>query len=218
MAQSAPAAEELAYALITPYSLHKSRTGGIIARLLWANVKLVAARMYAPRPDGSFIDEYCDALYDPDERHIPLRYQKMLIGYIVRNFGKPNVRGISNRMFVLVFRGQNAVHEVVEAVGHISQHVQGDNVRGTFGDFIGEDSRLVEGDPGYRSRVRRFERYARLREVEVDRMQNDLFEPAVLTGISPGMTEAHLEDPAQVCLQRRRPRAGRAGRAGPGPD
>jgi hypothetical protein len=59
--------EELAYALITPYSLHKSRTGGIIARLLWANVSLVAARMYAPSPDGDFIQRYCDAIYDPEE-------------------------------------------------------------------------------------------------------------------------------------------------------
>lgn len=40
--------QELAYALVTPYSLHKSRTGGIIARLMWADVRMVAARMYAP--------------------------------------------------------------------------------------------------------------------------------------------------------------------------
>ena len=72
MIADGPANEELAYALITPYSLHKSRTGGILARLLWANVRLAAARMYAPRPDGDFVRRYCDALYDPQERHVPL--------------------------------------------------------------------------------------------------------------------------------------------------
>ncbi|MHC4591418.1 MAG: hypothetical protein ACYS8L_01840, partial [Planctomycetota bacterium] len=79
MAQHEEGGEELAYALITPYSLHKSRTGGIIARLLWANVKLVAARIYAPRPESRFLEEYCDAIYDPEERHVPLHYQKLII-------------------------------------------------------------------------------------------------------------------------------------------
>ena len=41
--------EELAYAIITPYSMRKSRTGGIIARLISrTGLDLVAARMFAP--------------------------------------------------------------------------------------------------------------------------------------------------------------------------
>jgi len=49
-------AEQLAYALITPYSLYKSRTGGIIGRLLGsARLELVAARMFV------FSDEFADA-------------------------------------------------------------------------------------------------------------------------------------------------------------
>ncbi len=193
MAQPSKPADELAYALVTPYSLHKSRTGGIIARLLWANVRLVAARMYAPRPDGRFVEEYCDALYDPDERQIPLRYQEMLIGYIARNFGKPNVRGISNRLMLLVFQGPNAVREIAEASGHISRNVQGDNVRGTFGDFTQEDVARVEADASYRAWRERFAKYDRLRWAELDGMRNDLFEPAVLIGTSPEMTAAHLK-------------------------
>jgi nucleoside diphosphate kinase len=193
MAQSQKARDELAYALITPYSLHKSRTGGIIARLLWANVRLVAARMYSPRPDGRFIEDYCGALYDPAELHIPLRYQKMLIDYIVRNFGKPNARGISNRLMLLVFQGPDAVRDITEASGHISRNVQGDNVRGTFGDFLQEDAARLECDPTYQAWKKRFEKYEKSREIELEGMKNDLFEPAVLIGISPEMTEAHLK-------------------------
>ncbi len=193
MTQPPKGAEELAYALITPYSLHKSRTGGIIARLLWANVKLVAARMYAPRPGSGFVEEYCDAIYDPGARHIPLRYQKMIIEYILKNFGKPNVRGISNRLVALVFRGPNAAHEIAEAAGHISQHVQGDNVRGTFGDFLREDSQNLAQDPAYRDRMTLLDKYRALREVELEPSRNDLFEPAVLTGTAPEINEAHLK-------------------------
>jgi len=192
MAEEASKAEELAYALITPYSLHKSRTGGILARLLWANVKLAAARMYAPRPDGEFIRRYCDAIYDPEERHVPLNYQKLLIQYVYENLGRPNARGISNRALVVVFRGPQAQRDIVNAVGHIGRDVRGDDVRGTFGDFIEEDW----ASPAVReARARALDalgRYPALQKIELPERRNCFFEPAVLTGVSPQMTEAHL--------------------------
>ena len=41
--------QQLAYVIITPYSLHKSRTGGILTRLITrTGCELVAARMFAP--------------------------------------------------------------------------------------------------------------------------------------------------------------------------
>ena len=41
--------EELAYAILTPYSMRKSRTGGIVARLISrTGLDLAAARMFAP--------------------------------------------------------------------------------------------------------------------------------------------------------------------------
>ncbi len=192
MTQAGPRKEELAYALITPYSLHKSRTGGILARMLWANVRLVAARMYAPRPGSDFIRKYCDAIHDAQERHVPLRYQKMLIQYVLESFGRPNVRGISNRMMVLVFRGPTAQQDVVAAVGHISQAVRGDDVRGTFGDFIEED---LESPCLQQARARAQEglsRYPALQKVELGVRHGQFFEPAVLTGVSSDMTAAHL--------------------------
>jgi nucleoside diphosphate kinase len=193
MAQSRQQGGELAYALVTPYSLHKSRTGGILARLLWANVELVAARMYAPHSGSPFLEEYCDAIYDPAERFVPLHYQKILIEYVVKNFGRPNARGISNRLTLLVFRGANAEREIADAAGHVSRHVQGDNVRGTFGDYFREDSSTLEGDPDYRSRQRLLEKYEKLAAVEQQAPRNDFFEPAVLTGVSAEMTERHLK-------------------------
>jgi len=193
MSAASHTSDELAYALITPYSLHKSRTGGILARLLWANVTLVAARLYAPRPGSRFIRDYCDVIYDPQARNIPLRFQKLLIEYIVKNLGKPNPRGISNRMVLLVFRGPHAIGDITEAVGHISQDVKGDNVRGTFGDFVGAASSTVASDPHYRDRLGLVARYPALEKLQLPTGRTWFFEPAVLTGITAEMTERHLK-------------------------
>ena len=44
--------QELAYVILTPYTLFKSRTGGIIARLITrTGLELVGARMFAPSPE-----------------------------------------------------------------------------------------------------------------------------------------------------------------------
>lgn len=185
--------DELAYALITPYSLHKSRTGGIIARLLWANVRLVAARMYAPRPESDFIQDYCDAIYDPHEEHVPLRHQKTLIEYIANNFGKPNARGISNRLVLLVFRGPNGIADIGQAVGHFSRSVQGDNVRGTFGDFIQEEPPSVAADECRMARRLLLSRYPALQDIEAPPSRNQFFEPGALTATTARMTEEHLK-------------------------
>ena len=44
--------KELGYVLITPYTLRKSRTGGVLGRLLSrTGLDLVAARMFGPSPE-----------------------------------------------------------------------------------------------------------------------------------------------------------------------
>ena len=185
--------DEIAYALITPYSLHKSRTGGIIARLLWSNVRLVAARMYAPKSGSGLITEYCDAIYDPAGRAVPISYQKLLIQYVLENFDQPNVRGISNRMMLLVFRGPNAQAEVVRAVGHIGEDVRGDDVRGTFGDFVSDNLASPVVHEAARNAAAAMNRYPVLQKIELPDRRNSFFEPAALVGTAAVMTEAHLK-------------------------
>ena len=58
-------ADELTYALITPYSLLKSRTGGILGRLLsLTNLEIIGATMFAP--SDSFVDKYCATIEEQD--------------------------------------------------------------------------------------------------------------------------------------------------------
>jgi nucleoside diphosphate kinase len=70
--------QQLAYVIITPYSLHKSRTGGILSRLISrTGLDLAAARMFAP--SAELVQKYSEAIVsanDPQDRKI----QEMIAG------------------------------------------------------------------------------------------------------------------------------------------
>jgi len=125
-------ATELAYAMITPYSLHKSRTGGIIGRLVsLSRLNLVGIRMYAP--GDAWVDEYVEILRRSDLEN-PVR--SAFIDYVDENLRRDNPLGLSNRCMVLLFEGENAFqHLMDDVVGHASPRVTGHTVRGTYGDF-----------------------------------------------------------------------------------
>ena len=61
--------EELSYAIVSPYSMRKSRTGGIIARLISrTGLDLVAARMFAPSKELN--QRYAETIVtESDARH-----------------------------------------------------------------------------------------------------------------------------------------------------
>jgi len=124
--------EELAYALITPYSLHKSRTGGIIGRLIsLARLDLVGVHMYAP--SDAWVDEYLAILRQSDHAN-PAR--EAFTQYVDQNLRRDNPLALSNRCLVLLFKGENALaHLLDDVVGHASPEVTGHTVRGTYGDF-----------------------------------------------------------------------------------
>jgi nucleoside diphosphate kinase len=126
-------AKELTYVLITPYSLLKSRTGGVIGRLLsLCQLELVGARMYAP--SDAFVDAYSKTIEDED---LPPSLKSVVRQYVNDNFRKNNKFGISNRFMVLLFEGENAVNHLYEdVVGPISQDVKGNTIRGTYGDLV----------------------------------------------------------------------------------
>jgi len=127
-------APELAYALITPYSLLKSRTGGIIGRILaLSGLDLVGARLYAPSDE--FVSEYRGILA---RQEMGPELKKGLLSYLDDYFRKDNRLGITNRTFLLLLEGEDAIGRIRESVGSLSDpQAQGDTVRGTYGDFIG---------------------------------------------------------------------------------
>jgi len=125
--------DELTYALITPYSLLKSRTGGIFARLLsLADLEFTGARMYAP--SDAMVDRYCELIRG---ERMSSSVRDALVRYVQSTFKRNNRFGISNRAVLLLFRGPDAVHKMYdEVVGSVTPDVKGDTVRGTYGDLV----------------------------------------------------------------------------------
>jgi nucleoside diphosphate kinase len=128
-------AQQLAYVIITPYTLHKSRTGGILARLITrTGLELAAARMFAP--SAELVRKYCDVIIssaDPQDRRI----QELIRDYIQRNLAPDPKSKRPRRAMVLLFRGEEAVRKVRSVVGNISAKRRGgETIRDTYGDFI----------------------------------------------------------------------------------
>lgn len=132
--------QELAYVIITPYSLHKSRTGGILSRLITrTGLELTGARMFAPSPE--LVKKYSEAIVsanDPQDRRI----QELIYHYILQNLMPDPKTGRRRRLMMLLFRGDDAVRKTRSVIGNISAERRGgETIRDTYGDLI-----IDEGD------------------------------------------------------------------------
>lgn len=127
-------AEELSYVLLTPYTIRKSRTGGIVSRLISrTGLDLVATRMFAPSKELS--EKYAAGLVtDKDPSHIAA--QEQIQKYVLNNFSSEKA-GTQPRVMLLVFKGEDAVKKIRESVGHIlNERTSGETIRDTYGDYV----------------------------------------------------------------------------------
>ncbi len=134
--------EQLAYVIITPYSLYKSRTGGILSRLISrTGLDLVAARMFAPSEE--LARKYSAATVsanDPQDQRI----QELIRQYILKNFAPDPKTGRRRRVMVLLFKGDDAVRKVRSVVGNLSPDRRvGETIRDTYGDLVLEEDGSV---------------------------------------------------------------------------
>ena len=141
-------AQELAYVIITPYSLYKSRTGGIMARLLSrTGLDLTAARMFAPSHE--LVQKYSQVVVsanDPQDRRI----QELIREYIAKKLAPEAKTGRRRRAMVLLFTGEDAVRKVRSVVGNFSEdgRTAGETIRDTYGDLIlDEHDKVVYFEP-----------------------------------------------------------------------
>ncbi len=135
-------AQQLAYVIITPYSLHKSRTGGILTRLITrTGLDLVGARMFAP--SAELIKEYSDktiSANDPQDRRI----QELIYNYILQNLAPDPKTGRKRRVMMLLFQGEDAVRKTRSVIGNISADRRGgETIRDTYGDLILDENGQV---------------------------------------------------------------------------
>src|SRR3569623_262488 len=135
-------AQQLAYVIITPYSLHKSRTGGILARLITrTGLDLVGARMFGP--SEALVKEYSQAIVsanDPQDRRI----QELIRDYILQNLSPDPKTHKRRRVMMLLFMGEDAVRKTRAVIGNSSASRRGgETIRDTYGDLILDENDYV---------------------------------------------------------------------------
>jgi len=125
--------KELGYVLITPYTLRKSRTGGVLGRLLSrTGLDLVAARMFGP--SAELVQRYAELIRANEEVWPEIR--ELLSDYIERELS-PSADGQCHRVLMLLFEGENAVRKLRDAIGGFEDSIESsDTIRGTYGDYI----------------------------------------------------------------------------------
>ncbi|MGI8957020.1 MAG: nucleoside-diphosphate kinase [Chthoniobacterales bacterium] len=131
-------ADQLSYVIVTPYSMRKSRTGGIVSRLISrTGLDLIGGRMFAPSQE--LVRRYTEGIVtSKDPRHRAT--QELLRDYVLKNFTgeRDNQRP---RVLLLVFRGQDAIEKIRHVVGHIvHERTSGETIRDTYGDYITDES------------------------------------------------------------------------------
>src|SRR5580658_5286368 len=129
---------QLAYVILTPYSLYKSRTGGVLSRLISrTGLDLCAIRMFAP--SAELAREYAENIisaHDSQDRKI----QELLKDYILHQFIPDPKTGRRRRVLMMLFRGDEAVRKVRAVVGNLSpERRSGETIRGTYGDLITDE-------------------------------------------------------------------------------
>ncbi len=126
--------DQLAFALLTPYTIRKSRTGAVVSRLLGrTSAELIATQIFTPSLEVS--RRYADSVHgspDPEGE----KYRVRIHDYILENL-PPRPNGLRNRTLMLVFRGENARSEIADAVGKLNlSNTTGETIRDTYGDLV----------------------------------------------------------------------------------
>lgn len=132
---------ELSYVLITPYSLMKSRTGGILARLLSrTDLAFVGAQILTP--SAEFAEKYAASLRSNLGKSDPFA-AKLFSDYVLENM-MPLEDGSKVRIMMLLFRGEDACRKLAEIVGgvlpnakhRLCDNIIGETIRDTYADLV----------------------------------------------------------------------------------
>ena len=128
----------LSYVVVTPYTIAKSRTGGVISRLLSrVDLELVAAQIVTP--DEIFTHEYASALRRQAVQNLTSGIE-LLADYVERNLGPSG--GRRHRSLVLVFRGEDPCEKLSDVCGALYpenrsvESITGETIRDTYADLI----------------------------------------------------------------------------------
>ena len=145
-------AHTLSYVMVTPYTIVKSRLGGVISRLISRiDLELVAAQMITP--DEEFTREYAELIRSAHPGELNSG-RKLLADYIESHLGPSG--GRKHRSILLIFKGENPCIKLSEICGGIFprekdfdsldiESLNGETIRDTYADLIysQEDPRKI---------------------------------------------------------------------------
>ncbi len=137
--------KRLAYVLITPHTIRKSRTGAVLSRLLGNTTSLlVGAQIVAL--DAVMTEAFAASIREGANVDEEL-YRSLIRSYIRRNFA-PSEDGRRHRALMLLFCGERVHEELMTITGHFISPDSGETIRGAFGDeVIDEDGRVRYFEP-----------------------------------------------------------------------
>ncbi len=139
--------QSLSYVLVTPYTVAKSRTGGVLSRLLSRiSLELVGAQMIAM--DQTITEEYASIIRSR-EKDEGANTSNLLSSYIEQNLGPTG--GVKHRSLLLLFKGEHPCEELAKVVGsfqkeaRLVENVTGMSIRDTYADLIYTDEKKESG-------------------------------------------------------------------------
>lgn len=134
---------ELAFVLINPYTIAKSRTGGVIARFIGrTGLNFVGTRMFGPSKD--LVEAYASLLRKayPD----PAGTRDLIADYVLTSYMPDASSDRPQRVMLLLLEGNDAVKKVWRAAGSAAlKWGRGETIRDTYGDYVPGD----DGKPQY---------------------------------------------------------------------
>lgn len=133
--------KELAFVLINPYTIAKSRTGGVIARFIGrTNLELAGARMFGPSRE--LAENYAKMVRDADSGNA--HTCGLISDYIMANYIPDPNTGRPHRVMMLLFEGDNAVEQIWNVTGSSTlRQDSGETIRDTYGDYVLDEDNNV---------------------------------------------------------------------------
>jgi len=133
--------QSLSYVLVTPYTVAKSRTGGVLSRLLSRiSLELVGVQMIAM--DQHIAQAYASVIKNRKKVE-GFRISDLLSSYIEQSMGPSG--GVRHRSMLLLFKGENPTEQLANVVGSFQKEtgsvetVIGESIRDTYADLIFTD-------------------------------------------------------------------------------
>ncbi|MDA3956547.1 nucleoside-diphosphate kinase [Oceanispirochaeta sp.] len=129
--------QELSYILITPYTIAKSRTGGVLSRLLSRiDLELVGTQIFAPSQE--LADAYAASLYKQSVATSSAS-ARLLSDFVLKTFTPTN--GRRHRVMMLLFQGDDACKKLSDIAGALYpenrsiESITGETIRDTYADL-----------------------------------------------------------------------------------